>query len=124
VNLTRRPVVVGILAVGLKTARADNYQIISVEPGQNVDVYFEINLSGGVRIVSRSGSGCADFWWINWPFGTLQSLGRHCGAARFKIPGLTNFAIASKLRAGGVTEPTKIVAAANEQAANSVTITW
>jgi hypothetical protein len=127
-SLTRRAVAVGLITVGsfLEKAQAADYQLISVEPGQNVDLYFEINLSGEVflRIGSRGGSGCADFWWINWPFGNLQSLGSHCGAARFKIPGLTSFAIASKLRAGGVTEPTKIVAAASEQVANSVPITW
>jgi hypothetical protein len=105
---------------------AADYQIIEVNPGQTVDVYFEINLVGAValRIATRSGPGCAELWWIKWPLGNIESLGRRCGSMRLSIPGIANLAVAGKLRAGGVDERTKIIAAATEQVANSVTVRW
>jgi len=41
--------------------------------------------------------------------------GRHCGSADFEIPGLFDFSISSKLRAGGVSETTKIAIAESGQ---------
>jgi hypothetical protein len=108
------------------SVRAADYQLIEVNPGQSVDVYFEINLSGTValRIETAAGPGCAEFWWIKWPFGNISSLGKLCGITRVGIPGLSELAISGKLRASGVTKPTKIIAASNERVANSVTVRW
>jgi hypothetical protein len=105
---------------------AADYQIIDVAPGQKVDVTFEINLTGKVyvRILAQRGSGCADFWWIVWPLGYVRQLGRHCGAAEFGYPGLRDLAFSSKLRAGGVSVPTKFIYAASSRVANSTTVTW
>jgi hypothetical protein len=108
------------------SVRAADYQLIAVNPGQSVDVYFEINLSGTLtlRVETITGPGCAEFWWITWPFGNIHSLGRLCGTTRISVPGLSQLAISGKLRASGVTKPTKIIAAANERVANSVTVRW
>jgi hypothetical protein len=110
----------------LLAARAADYQIIDIQPGQTVDVYFEINLSGEVvlRIATKTGPGCAEFWWINWPFGNISSVGKKCGSSRASIPGWSDFSLSSKLRAAGVSEPTKIIAASSERVANSVTLQW
>jgi hypothetical protein len=110
----------------LRAAHSADFQIIDIDPGQTVDVYFEINLSGSVvlRIATQSGQGCAEFWWIKWPLGNISSLGKRCGSTRIAIPGLSDFAVAGKLRATGVNVPTKIVAAATEQVANSVRLQW
>jgi hypothetical protein len=106
--------------------RAADYQLISLRPGQTVDVYFEINLNGSValRIETATGTGCAEFWWIKWPFGNITSLGRLCGSTHIAIPGLSELTISGKLRASGVRVPTKIIAAASERVANSVTVRW
>jgi hypothetical protein len=108
------------------TARAADFQIIDLRPGETVDVYFEINVSGSVvlRIATQNGPGCAEFWWIKWPLGNISSLGRRCASTRIAIPGLSDLAVAGKLRATGVSVPTKIVAAATEQVANSVRLQW
>lgn len=109
-----------------ESPRAAPVQIIDLKPGQTVDIYFEINLSGNVviRIATQTGVGCADLWWIKWPLGNVSSLGRHCGTARIPIPGFSSFAIAAKLRATGVTVNTKIIAASTETVANSVRVQW
>jgi hypothetical protein len=105
---------------------ANDYKIVDLQPEQNVDVYEAFNLSGRVflRIVSKSGAGCADFWWINRIFGSVKQVGRHCGAVAIDIPGLSDFSIWSKLRAGGATEPTKIVGSSRETVANTVPVQW
>jgi hypothetical protein len=114
------------LMIDIFAASAADYQLITLDPGQTVDVYFEINLSGSLtlRVETVSGPGCADFWWIKWPLGNIKSLGKICGTRRIEIPGLSDFAISGKLRASGVARPTKIVAASNEHVANSVTLRW
>jgi hypothetical protein len=114
----------GIL--NLRSAAAADYQVIDILPGQTVDVYFEINLSGTVtlRIATKAGPGCAELWWIRWPLGDIKSLGKRCGSVRLALPGFSDFAIAGKLRATGVNVPTKIVAAANERVANTVPLNW
>lgn len=108
------------------SANAADYQMIELNRGQTVDVYFDINLAGTValRIATKSGPGCADLWWIKWPFGNIESLGRRCGSFRLSIPGITRFAVAAKLRASGVQRATKIITAATEQVANSVPVRW
>jgi hypothetical protein len=112
--------------IAASAARAADYQVIAIDPGQTVDVYFEIDLSGTValRIETAGGPGCAEFWWIKWPFANISSLGRICGTTHIPIPGLTALAISGKLRASGVSKPTKIIAASSERVANSVTLRW
>lgn len=107
-------------------AIAADYQIIDVRPGETVDTYFQINLSGKVyvRIETKRGPSCAEFWWIIWPFGTIKSLGRQCNGENFEIPGLSDFAFSSKLRAGGVAESTKLIVSASEAVARSITVAW
>jgi hypothetical protein len=115
-----------IQTVSSSSLPAADYQVIDLLPGQATDVYFEINLSGtvAIRVVTQTGIGCAEFWWIKWPLGDIKSLGRKCGAARLSIPAITDLAVAGKLRATGVNIPTKIIAASNERVANSVTVHW
>jgi hypothetical protein len=107
------------------TALARDYQIISVAAGDTADVYFEINLAGKVylRIVAPPGSEpCANFWWIKWPFGNVEEVGRICGGTQIDVPGLTHFAISAKLRVRAGSNSLKVVAAANERVANSVSV--
>ncbi|WP_156439830.1 hypothetical protein [Bradyrhizobium valentinum] len=126
-KLSRRAAL-GAVAVApfCSSARAVDFQVVEVQPGQNVDVFFQINLSGKVytRIETRNGPGCANFWWILWPFGNIRELGKQCGFADFEIPGLFDFSVSSKLRAGGVSELTKVGFAADAQVARSITIEW
>lgn len=106
---------------------APNYVIIDVPAGSTQDVYFEINLKGKVhvRLVAEDGGeACAEFWWIKWPLGNIQSLGRHCGSAAFDIPGLFDFAVSAKLRVGGAARHLKIVGSDDVSVANSVTVTF
>jgi hypothetical protein len=114
------------LAISPGAVWAANYQVIEIYPGQDVDIYFEINLSGTValRIETMSGPGCAELWWIRWPLGNIASLGKRCGSFRLPIPGVTEFTLSAKLRAAGVDRRTKIIAAANERVANSATLQW
>jgi hypothetical protein len=116
-----------LVIAGVACGEPANTQTISVEPGKNTDVYFEINLAGKVFLViyaPAGGEACADFWWIKWPLGNTQSLGRHCGSASFDIPGVFDLAISAKLRVGGARQPLKLVAAANEQVAHSATVNF
>lgn len=114
------------MAISPRAVWAAKYQVIELYPGQDVDVYFEINLSGTValRIETMSGPGCVELWWIRWPLGSIASLGKRCGSFRLPIPGVTEFTVSAKLRATGVDRRTKIIAAANERVANSVTLQW
>lgn len=114
------------IAVPVWKASAADYQIIDVQPGETVDVYFEINLSGQLilRIATQAGPGCAELWWITWPLGSINSLGKKCGSVQLNIPGWFDLAMSAKLRAAGVDAPTKIVAASSEQVANFVTLHW
>ena len=51
-------------------------------------MFTEINTGGTVfiKIVAQKGDACADFWWIKWPFGAVQQLGRHCNVFRSGHP--------------------------------------
>jgi hypothetical protein len=116
-----------IAMLGSISSQAADPQIETVQRGESRDLYFQINLSGKVFVnigASAGGSNCAEFWWIKWPFGNIQSLGRHCGAASFDIPDLKDLAISSKLRVGGTTNQVKIAISASEAVANSATFSF
>ena len=105
------------------SAQVNDLRIYTVQKGQSSDLYFEINLKGTVyvHVAAKPGeSNCANFWWIKWPFGNIKSLGRHCGSAGFKIPGVFDFAASSKLRVGASDNEVKIAVSASESVANSV----
>jgi len=106
---------------------SQDHHTIWVEPGQSVDVYWEINLSGTIYLAADidSASACLDYWWITLPFGRVESLGRHCGRVSFNLPGISSFAIGGKLRAGGAHMRTRIQATSDEKVAiNFPTITF
>jgi hypothetical protein len=112
------------LLVPSSAAGAD-FQVISVESGHNTDVYFEINVSGKVYLAIYAppgGDACANFWWIKFPLGSIKDLGRHCGTVSLEIPGLAELTLSAKLRVGTAKQPLKIIAAANEKVARSVTV--
>jgi hypothetical protein len=89
---------------------AAEYETILVNPGQNVDIYWEINLSGKIFLAAdiHGQPACLNYWWVTWPFGRNLELGRHCGRATFELPGLGSFAVGGKLRAGGADATTRI----------------
>jgi len=98
-------------------------QIVDVPKGRAVDVYFEVNLKAKVFIRIGAAGGaepCAEFWWVKWPFGSIESLGRRCNSASFEVPGLTNHSISAKLRASAVND-VKLMVTAKETVANSAT---
>lgn len=122
-----RRALVGLLMYASPVVLAADTQLIQVQPGQNTDVYFEINVSGKVYLAIHAPSGgeaCASFWWIKWPFGATESLGWQCNSASFDVPGITSLALSAKLRVGGAKQPLKIVVAANQQVAHSATVTF
>jgi hypothetical protein len=100
-------------------ARAADYETIWVDPRQNVDIYWEINLSGKVFLASDFDGqpACLNYWWITWPLGRKLDLGRHCGRATFALPGLGSFAVGGKLVAGGADSKTRIRGTADEAVA-------
>jgi hypothetical protein len=110
-------IVLVVLAVPL---RADNYETIFVDPGNTVDVYWSINLSGKLYVAADTNGtpACVDYWWIVWPFAQIKSLGRQCGRASFALPSLSDWALGGKLRAGGAAARTRIRATAEEQIAH------
>jgi hypothetical protein len=58
----------------LQAYAAGELQIVDAPAGQQVDVLTQINTSGTVfiKIVAQNGEACANFWWIKWPFGTVE----------------------------------------------------
>jgi hypothetical protein len=116
-----------IAVFAMQSTLAASPQIIDVAPGQTEDAYFQINLSGKVFVVIAAKPGdeaCADFWWVTWPLGRVESLGRHCNSASFPIPGVLSAAISSKLRVGGVKNKVKIGISANEEVAHNLKFTF
>ncbi|MCS6291948.1 MAG: hypothetical protein H8J66_02655 [Nitrospira sp.] len=108
-----------------KSDAANDTKIVDLNPGESVDAYFEVNLSGKLFIyivAEPGGEACADFWWIKWPFGRNENTGRFCNEATLDIPGWTSLAISSKLRAGGAKNRVKIAVRANEEVAYKQTI--
>lgn len=106
--------------VGPLIARGD-VVTVTVEPGENADVYFQINLEGRVFVAADVDGepACLDYWWITWPLGRVVELGRHCGRAAFDLPGFGDLAVASKLRAGGSEHRTRIQGTSSEKVARN-----
>lgn len=100
-------------------ALADDYETVWVDPGENVDVYWEVNLSGTVFLSADANAqpACLNYWWITWPFGRNVDLGRHCGTVEFELPGWASFSVGGKLRAGGADARTRILGTADESVA-------
>lgn len=127
-------IIVGILLFSclmtimeVSEAASTDQQVTELRPGESVDAYFEINLSGQLFIyivAEPGGEACADFWWIKWPLGRNEDVGRFCNEVTFKIPGWSSLAISSKLRAGGARNRIKIVVRANEEVANKLSISF
>lgn len=112
------------LSLSQPAAATDDPQRIELQQGQTADAYFEVNVSGRiyVAIASKPGdSPCVEFWWIKWPFGNTESLGRHCNFATFEIPGIASFAISAKLRVGGSSNLVKLAVSASESVAHAAT---
>lgn len=104
------------------TAAHTQGQLVSLPPNSAGDVYFQVNMSGTVfvNVMDPEGAGCAEFWWILWPFGNIKELGRHCGGASFEIPRLMSLSISSKLRAATGSRPVKIGVADKAEVAHSI----
>jgi hypothetical protein len=117
---TQLCLVASIVAVVATPARADDIETIFVEPGNTVDIYSSINLSGKLYVAADTNGNpaCLDYWWIVWPFAHIKSLGRQCGRASFSIPSLSDWALGGKLRAGGATARTRVRATPQEQIAH------
>jgi hypothetical protein len=99
--------------------QAANYHITDIAAGDTADIFFEINIAGKVylSIRGRSGSECVDLWWIRWPLGSVDRLGKRCGNIALKIPGLADTSVAAKLRGRAINGPVKIVGSSNESVA-------
>lgn len=105
------------------TANGAGPKIVDIPPQKSVDLYFQFNLSGSVfvKIGAKPGdSPCADFWWIKWPLGTIEKLGRHCNFAQFKIPSVFDLSISSKLRVGAADNPIKVGVSDSSSVAHSI----
>jgi hypothetical protein len=102
-------------------ARAEDYVTVWVDSGQSVDVYWSVNLSGTVYLAADidGRAACLDYWWIVWPFTQIKQLGRFCGRAKFELPGLSDFAIGGKLRAGGAESRTRLRGTSIESVAHN-----
>lgn len=109
--VVRPSLLAAILSAALPTAaHSKDVDTTWVERGQSVDVYWEINVEGKIFVAADSEGrrACLDYWWIAWPFGKVIDLGRHCGQAAFKLPGIGEFSIGAKLRAGKADARTRI----------------
>jgi hypothetical protein len=114
---TARGFIALFCAVASQGLLAEPPKVFTLVPGASSDAYFEINVSGTVFVTIAAPPGqepCAEFWWIKWPLGTVESLGRKCGNLRLETPGLSRFAMSAKLRAGGAKSVIKIAISANE----------
>ncbi|MCX5538109.1 hypothetical protein M3A49_01115 [Paraburkholderia sp. CNPSo 3076] len=114
--------IVLLICSTMKAGLCEQPHVVTVQPGATEELFFQVNLSGNiyVRLGTEDGSEpCADFWWITWPLGTVESLGRHCGFATFSIPGWSKLAVSSKLRVGRTKSVTKIAVFENSSVAHS-----
>ena len=113
--------IVGLaLSVPANVARAEDYTTVWIEPGKTEDVYWSINLSGKVYLTADVDGqpACLEYWWIVWPFTQIKKLGQVCGRATFDLPGLSDFAIGGKLRAGGASARTRLRGTSDERVAH------
>lgn len=76
----RCSMLVALILFNSSQAQAGDVHIIDILPDQQADVFFQINTAGTVylKIVAEKGEPCAEFWWIKWPLGTVEQLGRNC----------------------------------------------
>ncbi|MFF0948269.1 hypothetical protein ACFYE9_11510 [Rhizobium leguminosarum] len=118
-------VVVGMPFV-YSPAAADEYQTIWIDKGQSVDIYWQVNLAGKVYLSADVAGqpACLDYWWIIYPFTQIKKLGRHCGRASFLLPGLSDWGIGGKLRAGNAEGKTRILGTSQETVANSFPVNF
>lgn len=103
--------------------QAESPLIFTLHPNETANTYFEVNLTGTVYLKIAAPPGqepCADFWWIKWPLGNVEQLGRLCDTAQLEVPGLSRFAFAARLRAGGAKSVVKVGIAAQEAVAHSL----
>jgi hypothetical protein len=115
------------LALASGSAAAADPQIVELAPGAAGDAYFQINLRGKIYVqiaAPPSGEPCAEFWWIKWPLGTVEHLGRHCERAVFDIPGIFSLTLSSKLRAQAGPSGLKLAVSASESVAMSTSFTF
>lgn len=122
-----RIAVVTLAVLAAPSSKAADPAIVEIKAGETVDAYFSINTKGKVflKIAAPPGEeACADFWWIKWPWGTIEQLGRHCNNAAFEIPSLFALTISAKLRAGGTKNTVKLAVSAAETMAYSHTFTF
>ena len=104
-----------------------SYQTFEISPGETKDIHFSVNLSGNLYLnilKENRTEGCIDLWWILWPFGSIQNIGRSCGRVDLGIPGLLSLSVASKLRAGGAESNIKILLTGDLVVANSISAWW
>jgi len=121
------PFLLFMLFICTPISYAQEQHVVEIGPGQSGDAYFEINLTGHVYVYlvgEPGGEACADFWWIKWPLGTTETLGRFCNEAKFEIPGWTSFAFSTKLRVGGTKNRVKVAVRENSEVAYKHTITF
>lgn len=119
--------VLTLAALTGSSSRAADPEIVELKAGVTADAYFSINIKGKVFVKMAAPPGaeaCADFWWIKWPWGTIEQLGRHCNNATFEIPSLFALTFSSKLRVGGTKNNVKLAVSATEVVAYSHTFTF
>lgn len=105
------------LSLGGAARAQPPYQVIDLPAGAQTDLYFQVNVTGKlyVRLAARDGkTACANLWWVKWPFGTVEQLGRVCDRAAIDIPALADISLSSRLRAGGVDRDLKALLTASE----------
>lgn len=117
-------ILIAAAALVISVLAADS-QIVDVPAHASKDLYFQFNLSGTVYVkiaAKLGGSPCAEFWWIKWPLGTIETLGMHCNFAAFEIPSLFGLSVSSKLRVGAAANPIRVGIADNEEVARSISL--
>ncbi len=88
------------------------------------DIYSEINVLGNIDLFvsdARGHPACANFWWVKRLVGSVQQVGRKCGAFTLEVPSLLGISLASKLRASADQGIVVRVTGSKERVAKSVT---
>jgi len=113
-----------ILSIQAGPVYSEDLKTFLISPGENKTLFTNVNTSGKVyvRIVAEPGKeACLNFWWIKYPIGNVEQLGRYCNRAIFAVPSLRNGAFATKLRAGGARSDQAVGLSANEAIAHGFT---